>query len=277
MDIEKMDVSRLDTEGFVPLLYPEHTARHMRYALKSWQRFCELSAADKARFSTPDRHHDFGYMFRGEDGQATERKEIFHVRAKDYMALWTIAQSVRNSDAMGFIQAVYSQIEAVTPLVSAFADAVEERYGLKGFGDDMLSAKDTWVFRYLRYPAGSTMLAHPHVDRGGLTLHLGETAPGGEYCSHVEKTWQHWPVGDDQTIIFPGMVLQHRSQGRLKALWHQVTPMSSVEDRYAMVLFVDFKHTHRYSDQSGRLAEKPVGFNWDLPWSEFDELFEPTD
>jgi isopenicillin N synthase-like dioxygenase len=118
--------------------------------------------------------------------------------------------------------------------------------------------------------------AHAHADRGGFTLHLYESAGGGEYLG-FDKVWRPWPIGGEETIIFPSMVLQHRSKGRLKALCHRVvaTEETSQHGRFSMVVFIDFHHSHRYSDAVKRLQDFEPGFNYDLSFSEFDKLFAP--
>lgn len=266
-----MNVSDLKQDGYVKVAYPQALRSAVTGAMQSWQNFCELPMAEKEKFAAHDSKHDFGYM-----PGAVDSKELFHVSKAEVPWLLKAATSAGDERGAGFIAAIDELITQVTPLVGDFASSVEKEYNLEGFADEVTRFVDNWVFRYLHYYGGSTMLAKAHPDRGGFTLHLDESAPGGEYLRQ-DKEWKSWPVSHDETIIFPGVVLQHRSQGALKALWHRVQPtdVTSEKGRFAMVAFIDFDHPYRIdAAKYPHLSDLAEGFNLDMPFEEYEEMFE---
>ncbi|MBI4449967.1 hypothetical protein HY634_02830 [Candidatus Uhrbacteria bacterium] len=270
-----MNIEDLKHRGFVTLKYPSELRGRVQEAMASWRRFCDLPDAQKALLAGGDRLNDFGYMRRRDTGATADNKELFHATKREMPVLADRARAIADERAVQFIHAVDQLITSIEPAVASFAALVEHRYGLAGFEQAVKTSVDRWVFRYLHYFPGET-LANAHADRGGFTLHLFESAPGGEYLD-LHKRWQPWPVSEEETIIFPGMVLQHRSRGDLKALWHRVvsTEATKASGRFSMVVFVDLRHTHRYNDGAKRLQDFEAGFNYDLPFSELEKLFMP--
>lgn len=265
-----MDIEGLTERGFVEAPYPRELRKCVDDAMHAWQIFCTLPHETKVMFSGGDRIRDFGYM-RRTDG---DNKELFHVSGKDTPALERCAREFINKQPLAFIDALDALIQSATPLVQQFAERVEYVYDMPGFTTEVMEAADRWTFRYLHYFGGDEALADPHVDRGGFTLHLRETHPGGEYLD-FDRRWQSWPISDAQTIIFPSMGFQYRSSGILKALWHQVKPIPETQsgDRFSMVVFVDFHQPVEYDQRNGRLQEFEPGFNYDMPFAEFAKLF----
>lgn len=270
-----MNVEQLQTDGFVSVEYPEQLRMCVKHAMRSWQNFCSLPTDKKEQLSGGDRLRDFGYMFRKDTGPRTDQKEIFHVVRNRIAELREKGEGISDKRAVNFINAIDALIGASAPLVQKFARAVARTYGLADFETDVMNSQDNWTFRYIHYFGGET-LAHAHADRGGFTLHLHESDAGGEYFGFDNK-WHPWPVTDTQTIIFPSMVLQHYSAGALKALWHRVqpTPKTAAHGRYSMVAFIDFAHVLRYNDAAKNLKDFNPGFNYRMPWNEFDALFVP--
>lgn len=269
-----MNIDTLTKDGFVSIEYPTTLREHVEAAMDSWKGFCDLPQKNKQALLNGDRLNDFGYMRRADKSARADNKELFHVSKKDVPQLRECAEHVTDERAVAFIDAIDTLITESAPLIQNFANEVERRYGLAGFEDDVMRAKDRWTFRYLHYLGGNDVLAHPHADRGGFTLHLYETHPGGEYFG-FDRTWQPWPVSAERTIIFPSMELQYRSENALKALWHRVLANGSPVDqtRYAMVAFIDFAHDFRYNDRKQRLQDFEPGFNYDLPFSDFQRFF----
>jgi len=75
------------------------------------------------------------------------------------------------------------------------------------------------------------------------------------------------PVSESQTVIIPGMQMQLRSSGDLRALWHRVvaTPKTAELGRYSAVSFIQFKDTPKYDKigkdvcrRSGRFQLRPT-------------------
>ena len=271
-----MDVTSLQSLGYVPVGYPPAVRKQVLTTMASWRNFCELLPInEKRKFSGGNRFDDKGYMLRNDIGPRADHKEMFHVSRRELPEFHRRAALSLSGSAPDFINDVDALIEGITPLIQAFAEGVEHIFGLRGFADDVMTSKDDWIFRYLRY-FGGNILAHAHADRGGFTLHLLESDGGGEYLD-FEHRWHSWPVSGERTIIFPGMGLQYRSESTLKALWHRVQPTekSVNEGRYAMVAFIDFKREHRYNDARMRVQDFEPGFNYVLPHEAFKELFVP--
>lgn len=270
-----MKIETLDTLGFVNVKYPPALRARVRKAMVSWKNFCSLPSAEKLKFSQGDRLRDFGYMVRTDTGHRADNKELFHISGRRVAELRARAEGIRDKRAFAFIDAIDLLITESMPLVEDFAREIENRYGLAGFEEETFAARDDWTFRYLHY-FGGEMLAHPHADRGGFTLHLHESHGGGEYLGFDGK-WHLWPVSGRQTIIFPSMGLQFRSEGKLKALWHRVGPTQETKrnGRYSMVAFIDFRQDHRYNDAAKRIQDFESGFNYRVPFEKFKELFIP--
>ena len=270
-----MNVASLEEEGFVAVDYPETLRGKVEQAMRSWQGFCGLPDETKRLLSGGDRLKDFGYMRRTDAGPHADDKELFHVVSRNHTELRARCETIANPRATEFVDAVDALIGASAPLIQEFARDTERTYGLAGFEERVMTSQNNWTFRYLHYFGGET-LSNAHADRGGLTLHLYESDAGGEYFG-FDGAWHPWPVSDRRTIIFPSMVLQHLSQGRLKALWHRVVPTETTKanGRYAMVAFIDFTHDFRYDDARKRLQDFPEGFNYAMEWSEFNGLFVP--
>jgi isopenicillin N synthase-like dioxygenase len=182
------------------------------------------------------------------------------------------ALGVEGTLASDFLNTLEALQEACAPLVMDFALAVEERYGVHGLSCDVADTKQEWVFRFLHYRGGTATLAHPHIDRGGFTLHLAESRQGAQYLD-LNKRWQSLVVDGGRTAIFPSLGLQYCSEGTLKALCHQV--QGDVE-RYAAVAFIDFMKVFAYNQDNGRLQDFEPGFNYDMPFGEFQKLFVTT-
>lgn len=263
----------LDTHGYVDFEYPRHLSDAVHRAIRSWKTFCDLPSEEKCRMSGGDRVRDFGYMRRRDNGPRADDKELFHVSESVLSDLNKKARGLRGGEGLYFIDAVDDLIEKSASLVSEFARRIEEQYGLLGLQKEVLSGKDHWTFRYLRYLPSGEVLANPHADRGGFTLHLYENFSGGEYLD-FDGHWREWPIGNGRTIIFPSMALQHRSRGALKALWHRVSSSAqSTRSRYAMVAFIDFEKSKRFDDAKYRIQDFDPGFNYNLSHRELERYF----
>ncbi len=267
-----MDIETVRSHGFVTVEYPSQLRTSVVAAMESWKKFCELPDHEKSKFSGGDRRTDFGYMLRNDKGPNADHKEQFHVLRLNIEEMKRISDEIRDSRATLFIDAIDSLITEISPLIQNFAQKVEQYYGLAGFEKEVMNSQDHWVFRYLHY-FGSETLAHEHADRGGFTLHTNESDEGGQYLD-FSGNWIPWPVNEKQTIIFPGMGLQHRSDSELKALWHRVkpTPASLLQGRYAMVTFIDFQIDWKW-DPAQRIQDMSPGFNYDLLNEEFKKFF----
>lgn len=274
----RVDSNELATRGFVTVAYPPLLRTRVQSAMASWKNFCALSIEEKRKLSGGSRLRDFGYMKREDAGPKADDKELFHVVRRRLPELHSAADAMADRRAGAFIDAIDILLEASVPLIQAFAQSVEREYSLRGFEAEVMRSQDNWTFRYLHYFSGERpALANAHADRGGFTFHTWEDHDGGEYLD-FDKNWRPWPVSETQTIIFPSMGLQYRSQGQLKALWHRVVPNHTTvaQGRYSMVIFIDFAMNHRYNDAARRLQDFEPGFNYRLTHEDFAKLFVPS-
>lgn len=272
-----MEVAKLKTDGFVTLQYPRTLRARVEDAMSAWNRFCALPYDEKAKLSGGDRIVDHGYMLRKDDGPKSDDKELFHLIKRNMPALRAQAATVDDPAAVGFVHAVDVLIDAVMPHVVEFARDVERVYDMPGFERDVRESSHEWTFRFLNYKPGRPIMAAEHVDRGGFTLHLYESAQGGEYYG-MDHAWHEWPVDHDQTIIFPSMNMQHRSKCGLKGLSHRVVANDETirTGRQSMVAFIDFHHTHQFNKFGGkRMQDFGPGELYAMDFANFDSLFVP--
>lgn len=272
-----MQIGTLGTLGLVTLEYPPSLRLWVNEAMRSWRSFCALPAEEKEKFSHGDRLRDIGYKLRKDDGPRADSKEFFHSSLNTFGTLLETALQSKDVRVAEFVNAVSALLHHSDPLIREFAAAVEQKWNLHGFEAEVMQSQRNWTFRYLHYlPGSNTTLAHAHTDRGGFTLHLHESHPGGEYLGFDSK-WRPFPLNENETVIFPSMGLQYRSKGALKALCHRVRaiPETAKEGRYSMVAFIDFAMDRRFNDARFRLQDFEPGFNYSMPTAEFESLFVP--
>jgi isopenicillin N synthase-like dioxygenase len=272
-----MNVTNLMVDGFVRVPYPTALRQSVAEAVESWKAFTTLPPEEKKKLSLGDRHKDIGYVRREDKGHKTyDDKEFFHASIGMPQELHEIAAKFPDRRATAFLDATDTLINKITPLIEEFASSVELRWELYRFARQVMENRANWKFRYLHYfPSQSgAPIAHAHADRGGFTLHMYESHPGAEYLN-FKGEWRPLPVKQDETVIFPSMMLQHRSKSKLVALCHQVlaTPEAAQEGRYSMVAFIDFTSDHRFNDQEFRLQDLPKGFNYGRSEQEMQKYF----
>ena len=270
-----MNIETLDTHGFVAVRYPIHLRMRVQEAMNAWIRFCELPQHEKNMLAGGDRIEDFGYMLRGDRAANADSKELFHLLQARERELMAKAEGVTDRRAVEFIRAVDVLIHSTKDLVREFAENVEARYRCTGFIDEVMNSSHLWTFRFLHY-FGGEMLANAHADRLGFTLHLHESDSGGEYLG-FDGAWKPWPVNHEQTIIFPSIGLQHRTESQVKALWHRVVPTekTKADGRYAMVAFIDFPQAREWDKHKyPRVQDFAPGFNYGMPFSKLDSYFK---
>ncbi len=274
-----MQIEAITRMGFVPVPYPTALRACVRQAMKSWKDFCQLRQEDKQQLSLGDRIKDIGYVLRDEKGLRKDSKKFFHANLIMPDEVKARARDIFDQRAVAFIDATDVLLAAIEPTIQAFAREVEGQFDLSGFESEVMkSQKKNWTFRYLHYfPSDEGIeIAHAHTDRGGFTLHMSESHPGAEYLG-FDKNWKPLPVSESETIIFPSMGLQYRSDSKLKALCHRVlaTPEAAREGRYSMVGFIDFITGHRFNDAQFRLQDFEPGFNYQMSDEEFKKFFIP--
>ncbi len=269
-----MDIKSLNTDGYVTVQYPNGLRLRVQEAMAAWVRFCELSESEKRKISGGDRIDDYGYMRRNDSGPRADNKEQFHLLKLREPELLAQALTVSDTRAVEFVRAADVLSHAIKPIIVEFVERMEREYEMPGFSDEVLGSTDLWTFRFLHY-FGGDMLANSHADRLGFTLHLYENDGGGEYLG-FDMQWKTWPVDHEQTIIFPSIGLQHRSGGKVKALWHKVEPneRTKVNGRYAMVAFIDFPQAREWDKYKyPHVKELTPGFNYKMSFADLDAHF----
>jgi isopenicillin N synthase-like dioxygenase len=159
------------------------------------------------------------------------------------------------------------------PLITSFLNDAEKRTGQEDLTQDALSAQDHYVLRYLHYfPSSDTQeeIAAAHCDIGGFTLHLAQDIPGLQFL-HADGFWKDVVFDGNKTIIFPGIGMQYRTKGQIKATCHRVVSNAESREigRYSSVLFANWSTGGRWNKEKyGGLSEQTPGFNYDLSHEE---------
>ncbi len=273
------DIGRLQTEGFVYVQYPEALRIAVEEAVVAWKAFCALPNERKERFSYSGDVKVSGNGYELKLGGGADLKEDFHLRVS--VTDWLQQQALEVDDTVtpAFIQKALVLNSLIASTLREFAQAVELKYQIPGFADDVMALQPTWLLRFLHYfgdrEEGSEFAA-AHVDKGGFTLHLYESHDGVEYLSLNTKEWKPLPLSHDKTVIFPGMGLQQRARCELRALCHRViaTAETAATGRYSAVAFIGFENA-RYWDKAtfGRTQDREPGEFYETPFSEFDSYF----
>lgn len=272
-----ISLNELECQGLVNVDYPEPLRVAVENAVNSWKNFCHLSREEKSAFTfLEDNHGDgAGYELKEEKGVKKDLKENFHITMHQYPRLAAIA----NNRSFPFLNDAKILLDRMESTIMQFTAEIEERYGLEGLQEEVLSSKPYWILRYLHYfgnqPVGAEIAA-PHIDKGGFTLHLYESDEGLQYFCIQEQVWKPMPVHNKQTVIIPAAQLQLRSEGDLKALYHRVvaTETTAQIGRFSMVCFITFQKTRMYHKKKhGSMQVHPLGFNYSMPHQEFAELF----
>lgn len=274
-----MDIRELETRGFVRAPYPADLRAAVAEAVSAWQAFCALpeDIKKRIRYSGDLNVSGVGYELKLERGEFNDLKEDFHIRQteRDFLAGEAAKVGLVAERFLASVEALSSYID---PLVSSFAERVEDAVGLDGFAADTREKMPRALFRFLHYfgdRAPGELLAVPHVDKGGFTLHLHESHPGLEHLTY-DGVWEPMDFSTGETAIIPAMRMQYRSENRLKATCHRVVANEETAriGRFSAVCFMDFSHTPFYDKaKHGRLQNMPAGFNYRMPFAEFAKLF----
>ncbi len=276
-----MDMQGLRSDGKVYVQYPRSVRNAVADAMTKWIAFCALPVEIKKRFEyTPDHAQSGnGYEFKSELGETLDRKENFHARLAAQDDLLVLAGQVGAPEATALVESALAIPDHLMPMLIHFARAIGIEYGIKGFVNDVADSKPEIIIRMLHYFGDAhplDVIAAPHIDKGGFTLHLWESDSGVEQLSRDKTKWMPIPVSHDEAVIFPASGLQYLLKGEVKALCHRVraTEESARVGRYSAVAFVDFLGNAHYDKKKhGRLQDWPAGFNYDMPHDEFKKLF----
>lgn len=282
------NLATLRNAGYLALtleaLQHEALREAVREAADAWKAFCKLPEEQKQLF---DYSGDVtvgsgvGYELKRGDG-GMDLKEDFHARAKSRQLLMQEAKKV-GTPAILFVAAALNVSAHLRPAVAEFARLLEDELGLKGFERDTLKAQALWMIRFNHYlPSGdpTAIIASQHCDKGCFTPHLYESDAGLERLTmHPEpalRVWEPMPVNENETVIFPGLRLQLRSENQLRATCHRVVAneRTAKKGRYSIVAFCDSLNVPYYDKaRVGRTQNFGPGFNYDMPFDEYRKMF----
>lgn len=262
--------------GMCRIQYPAHIRSEVLKAIEIWKKFCALPESKRISFPYFD---GVGYELKNKAGATLDRKEDLHVTLAQFDELENAAKEV-GPEAIALVHASKLLIDAIAPLVAEFAFAIESGFSLPGFSEEVIGeSQKQWWLRYLHYFGDRKIgdeIATSHVDKSGFTLHLFESDEGLQFLDIKTRSWVNAPVMIENTIIFPGMRTQFRSEGNIKALCHRViaTDKTAITGRFSMVCFIPLTKTKAYNKAAaGRLQEMQPGFNYDMPVEDFAKLF----
>ncbi len=266
--------------GRASFTYTSIGASAIHEAIDYWKQFCNLGMEDKLRLAYE--HLDglgIGYEYKPGIGGTFDRKENFHVNMNGMDRLRTLLQEYPQDDVQrSLILATNSLVDAIAPLAVEYANAIEMRCGITGLVSEVLSGISRWLFRYLHYFEGHTVgdeIASAHADKSGFTIYLYESTSGVEWLD-ASLQWKGASGPIIGYTVMPGMQLQYRTQGVIKAMYHRVVADEYIarHGRYAMVCFIPLMNTPKYDKvRAGRLQDALVGFNYSMPFEKFAELF----
>jgi isopenicillin N synthase-like dioxygenase len=275
----KSSIKDLETKGFYVLPYPPAVRACVVKAAKAWKLFYALPAEVKAKLPYSNGGAGVGYERKDGVGKNADRKENFDVTSEGLA--WLEANNVQTTEPAlhDLVTNTMSLLEAVRPTILEFARESELEFGIKSFEEEISASTSTFFTRFIHYSADREVgeeTAVSHVDQSGFTLHLYENKKGLR-CLTYDGKWIDMPVSEGETVIIPDMQMQLRSNGRLRALCHQVvaTEETAKSPRDSAVLFVQFKNTRKYDkERCGRLQERTPGFNYNMPIGEFEKMFK---
>lgn len=280
--MNQIAISELAAKGRVYVTYREALRTGVAEAVRAWMAFCALPPELKQRFDYTKDHKVSGNGYELKLDGIFDRKEDFHLRvsARDWLLEQAdLVDGEHSSVTREFVEKALAVNELMRDTLYDFALAVETHYGIKGFADDVMARKPSWLLRFLHYfgeRVPGDEFAAPHVDKGGFTLHLYESHDGVEMLDFDTKIWEPLPLSHDQTVIFAGMGLQHRAECTLRALCHRVMANEETAGagRYSAVAFIGFEHSMYWDkDTFGRMQDYAPGAFYDMPFGDFTTYF----
>ncbi len=223
---------------FTRIPYPREMAEFIG-AAAPWKEFCALRIDEKnlTHFPETPEGKEPGYQ-RRERKAGRDEKEFFHFN-RNYIK--TFAESGRAKIAG--IRAFHDfadellQISGdyILSIAHSMRDSIPALY-------ENLEAREL-TLRFLHYiPSQDAphILADPHFDRSGFTLHLYENYPGAQYLDW-DNTWKELPIDTGKTVAFGAYQMGVLTRNKIQPLWHQVVSRPDLAtlhgDRYAIVLF----------------------------------------
>ena len=250
----------------------------VQQTLDKWKRFTELPTEVKKDLPYSNNSRGVGYELKDGSGNKGDRKENFDISLGGKAWLEENIASIQHSVVLDFLEYANLLVLGVKSIIIDFAQDIEKEFGVVGLHNEVVNGTDAFFIRFIYYPADREIgeeTATAHVDQGGFTLHLGESASGFQILTR-EGEWIDVPFSEEDTVVIPSMQMQLRSEGRLRATTHRevATAETTKLPRYSAVCFVGLKNTPSYDKEKwGRLQEMEPGFNYRLPFEEFKKYF----
>lgn len=274
----KSIIPDLQSKGFARLQYPPELREAVESAVSAWKKFCALPEEVKKTLPYSNAGAGVGYELKDGIGPKADRKENFDVALGGREWLLENAPKISEPVISDLILKSLSLSEMIQPLAINFARVLQYGLGISDLGDEVEEGRHTIFPRFIHYFGDRIVgdeIATAHTDQSGFTFHLYEDAEGVQRLTK-EKEWIDMPGSSGETVVFPAMQLQLRSEGKLEALCHRViaTPKTVEIGRFAVVCFVQLAASKKYNKGVyGRLQEKSPGFNYQMPFEEFEKLF----
>ncbi len=271
--------NEIATKGHITLEYPSNLRKAVEETNTLWEKFCELPEDVKSSLVYSNNSDGVGYELKDGIGKNADRKENFDITIAGEKWLVENTSKIKEPVVLDFLKSAVSLVDIMKSTVFDFALYLEQVYDIQGFHNEVRDSKDSFFVRFIHYFGNrkdGEETASAHVDQSGFTFHLYESQPGLQALS-FRGDWEDMPVSSGETVIIPSMQLQLRTKGKLKALCHRVvaTQTTAKTGRYSAVCFVQLKNTSKYDkDKHGRLQEKTPGFNYQMAYEEFQELFK---
>lgn len=244
--------------GYLLLEREVRLSRLIHLATRSWIKFCNLPLGIKGQIPYIGDSHGIGFEFKGPTKQNFDISTLINVNhlLSRVRYCGVTADFIRNSLALGKMMGV---------VVEDLLETLEL---------EILSY--THFVRFLHYfpNTDNCMLASPHIDKGGLTIHLYESSGGFQFLPFVGEDWIDLSASK-KIMVTPSMQAQYVTLGKYKALCHRVvsTGTSQKEGRFSIVCFVVFDGLQYDKETHGPLNEFQPGFNYRMRHEEFCRFF----
>ncbi|HEX5775013.1 MAG TPA: 2OG-Fe(II) oxygenase family protein [Candidatus Paceibacterota bacterium] len=273
-------MEELERNGCLYVDYDPSLRKGVEEAVAAWKAFCALPEEKKMAFEYDGDMNVSGNGYelkKGEQGQDFKENVHLRVAARDEL----LASAAEAHPVIGpeFVETALALNPLMAPLLRSFAVEVEGELGMEGFEADVMERQSSWLLRFLHYFGGrkpGEVLAAPHGDKGGFTLHLYESHAGVERLTFDTEEWVPMDLPHGKTVIFPGMGLQNRAKCRLRAPYHRVVATEETADtgRWSAVCFFNFRNGRHFNKrQHGSQQSQPLAFNYHMQFDQFDDLF----
>jgi isopenicillin N synthase-like dioxygenase len=224
--------------------YPAELTALMQQAT-TWRDFCALPSEVKHQFAFPDDQgkKDPGYKERTKTA-GRDDKWFYHYMPDNDILLerYYLRPLVAQEPVLQrFFEFAATTHQLIFQLVMDIGRDLEP--SVPGIVEQLDRGRNHFTYRYLYYTpptADDVILAAPHFDRAGFTLHLYESCPGLQLLTRTGQ-WVDAPIGAGQTVIFTGYRLEVATHGDLQKTWHRVVrhgPAGPEEKRTSILLFV---------------------------------------